>query len=79
MGRGMSIRLRFDCVTDEREVGLRELSERVGIAPASLSRIETGGIRAIRFSTPSGLCEVLGCQPGDLLEYITDGKDEGGR
>ena len=53
----------------ERGMTLTELSERVGISTVNLSILKNGRARAIRFSTLTALCEVLGCQPGDLLRY----------
>ena len=53
----------------DRKMSLNELSERVGIANVNLSKIKTGKVRAIRFSTLEAICEALGCQPGDILEY----------
>ena len=68
----MAIILRLDRVMADRKISLNELSEKVGIANVNLSRIKTGKISAVRFSTLSALCEVLNCQPGDLLEYQPD-------
>ena len=56
----------------KRKMSLGELSERVGIANVNLSKIKTGKVSAIRFSTLEKLCEVLECQPGDILEYRSD-------
>jgi putative transcriptional regulator len=56
----------------DRKMSLKELAERVGIANVNLSNIKTGKISAIRFSTLEAICEVLDCQPGDLLEYRKD-------
>ncbi len=53
----------------ERKMSLNELSEKVDITPANLSILKTGKARAIRFSTLEAICEVLQCQPGDILEY----------
>lgn len=65
----MSIILRLDRVMADRKISLNELSEKVGIANVNLSKIKTGKISAIRFSTLEAICDVLDCQPGDLLEY----------
>lgn len=76
----MSIVSRLSHVMAERGVGLGELAGEVGITPVNLSRIKTGKIRSMRFSTLDALCETLGCQPGDLLEYVADGAAaEGGK
>ena len=65
----MAIVLRLDRMMADRKISLNELSERVGVANVNLSRIKTGKINAIRFSTLNALCDVLNCQPGELLEY----------
>lgn len=49
-----------------------DLAERVGITPANLSILKTGKAKAIRFSTLEAICKELGCQPGDILEYVLD-------
>ena len=55
-----------------KEIGLNELSERVGIANVNLSKLKNGHVSAIRFSTLIAICEALHCQPGDLREYAED-------
>ncbi len=72
----MSIILRLDRVMADRKMSLNELSERVGISNVNLSKLKTGKVSAIRFSTLNAICRVLRCQPGDILEYIDDGNDE---
>ena len=64
--------LRLDRVMADRKMSLNELSERVGVANVNLSKMKTGRISAIRFSTLAAICEVLQCQPGDILEYEPD-------
>lgn len=61
--------LRLDRVMADRKMSLNELSEKVGVSNVNLSKIKTGKISAIRFSTLGAICEALNCQPGDLLEY----------
>ena len=56
----------------DRKISLNELSEKVGVTNVNLSKIKTGKISAIRFSTLEAICEVLDCQPGDLLVYKKD-------
>lgn len=56
----------------DRKMSLNELSEKVGIANVNLSKIKTGKISEIRFSTLDAICRALGCQPGDILEYRQD-------
>ena len=60
---------RLDRVMADRKMSLKELSDRVGISNVNLSKLKTGHICAIRFSTLCAICEALGCQPGDILEY----------
>ncbi len=59
----------IDVMLARRKMSLNELSQRVGITQANMSVLKTGKARAIRISTLTKLCEVLDCQPGDLLEY----------
>ncbi|HIU58812.1 MAG TPA: helix-turn-helix transcriptional regulator [Candidatus Scatosoma pullistercoris] len=61
--------LRLDRVMADRKISLNELANRVGIANVNLSKIKTGKISAIRFSTLEAICKALDCQPGDILEY----------
>lgn len=68
-GDVMPIILRLDRVMADRKMSLNELAERVGIANVNLSKIKTGKVSAIRFSTLEAICEALDCQPGDILEY----------
>ena len=65
----MPIILRLDRVMADRKISLNALSEKVGIANVNLSKIKTGKVSAIRFSTLEAICEALHCQPGDILEY----------
>lgn len=65
----MAIILRLDRVMADRKMSLNELAEKVGIANVNLSKIKTGKISAIRFSTLEAICKALNCQPGEILEY----------
>lgn len=65
----MAIILRLDRVMADRKMSLNELSEKVGVANVNLSKLKTGKVSAIRFSTLDAICRVLKCQPGDILEY----------
>jgi putative transcriptional regulator len=66
----MPIIVKLDDVLYERRMTLTELSERIGITLANLSILKTGKARAVRFSTLDSICQVLQCQPGDLLEFV---------
>ena len=65
----MPIILRLDRVMADRKMSLNELSEKVGVANVNLSKLKNGHVSAIRFSTLEAICDVLECQPGDILEY----------
>ena len=68
----MATVVKLDELLHERRMTLTELAERIDITLANLSILKTGKARAIRFSTLEALCDALGCQPGDLLEYRPD-------
>ncbi len=68
----MAIILRLDRMMADRKISLNELSEKVGISNVNLSNLKTGKVKAIRFSTLNAICEVLDCQPGDILEFQRD-------
>lgn len=65
----MPIILRLDRVMADKKMSLNELSERVGVANVNLSKLKNGRVSAIRFSTLEAICDVLDCQPGDILEF----------
>mgnify|MGYP000343947277 FL=1 len=72
----MAIRLRLDRVMADRKMSLNELSARVGISNVNLSNLKTGKVKAVRFSTLEAICDVLDCQPGDILEYRREEEKE---
>lgn len=59
----------IDVMLAKRKMSVTELSERVGITMANISILKNGKAKAVKFSTLAKLCEVLDCQPGDILEY----------
>ncbi|WP_163131485.1 helix-turn-helix transcriptional regulator [Agarivorans sp. Alg241-V36] len=65
----MTIVINLDVMLAKRKMRLNDLSDAVGISIQNLSILKTGRAKAIRFSTLSAICQVLECQPGDLLEY----------
>lgn len=71
----MPIVLRLDRVMADRKMSLNALAEKVGIANVNLSKIKTGKVSAIRFSTLEAICDALDCQPGDILEFRREGKE----
>lgn len=66
------ILVNVDVMMAKRKMSLTELAEKIDITPANLSVLKTGKAKAIRFSTLEALCRVLKCQPGDILEYLSD-------
>ena len=74
----MAIILRLDRIMADRKMSLNELSTKVGVTNVNLSKIKTGKISAIRFSTLNAICDVLACQPGDILEFVKDDKTQEG-
>lgn len=65
----MPIIVNLDVMMAKRKMSLGELSDKMGITPSNLSVLKTGKAKAIRFSTLENICQVLDCQPGDILEY----------
>ena len=68
----MAIKVNLDTMLVKRGMKLTELADRIGITLANLSILKTNKARAIRFSTLDALCRELECQPGELLEYVTE-------
>ncbi len=68
----MKIIVNLDVMMAKRKMSLNELSETVNISLANLSKLKTGKVKAIRFSTLMAVCDALDCQPGDILEYSKD-------
>lgn len=68
----MTIQINIDVQMAIKKVSLTELSNRVGISMTNLSLLKTGKVKGIRFNTLAAICEVLECQPGDILEYLPD-------
>lgn len=66
----MPIIINLDVMLAKRKMRSNELAERMGITTANLSILKTGKAKAIRFSTLEMICEILECQPGDVIEYV---------
>ena len=62
--------INLDMLLLKRKMSSSELAEKIGITQANLSILKTGKARAVRFSTLDSICRALGCQPGDILEFI---------
>lgn len=70
----MPIVVNVDVMMARRKMSLTELAEKVDLTLANLSILKTGKAKAVRFSTLEALCHALDCQPGDLLEFVPEGK-----
>ncbi len=68
----MPIVMRLDRVMADRKMSSIELAEKVGISPVNISRIKTGRLKGIRFSTLEAMCEALRCKPGDIIDWMDD-------
>ncbi|MBX2819946.1 MAG: helix-turn-helix transcriptional regulator [Rhodothermaceae bacterium] len=68
----MKINVHLDRLLVDRKITLKQLAEDVGVTVANLSILKNGHAKAVRFSTLSGICKALDCQPGDLLEYVSE-------
>lgn len=68
----MNIQINLDVEMAKKKLSLTELSEQVGVSMTNLSLLKNGKVKAIRFSTLAAICQVLECQPGDIIEYVGD-------
>ena len=68
----MAVIVNLDVMLARRKMSLTALSEKVGITMSNLSILKKGKAKAIRFSTLNKICDVLECQPGDILEFTED-------
>ncbi|MFG3118962.1 helix-turn-helix domain-containing protein [Streptomyces sp. NPDC048197] len=73
----MPIVVDIDVMLAKRKMSVGELADRVGITPANLAVLKNGRAKAVRFTTLAALCEVLECQPGDLLHYEPEDPSDG--
>ncbi|MFS0985800.1 helix-turn-helix domain-containing protein [Enterococcus durans] len=68
----MAIIIHLDVMLAKRKMSVTDLSDKIGITMANISILKNGKAKAIRFSTLDKICEVLHCQPGDIIEYVKD-------
>jgi putative transcriptional regulator len=71
----MKIVLTLDVMLARRKMRSKELAQRIGLSEQNLSLIRTGKVRGVRFETLAKICDVLDCQPGDLLEFDREAGD----
>lgn len=75
----MAIIINLDVMMAKRKKGLTELAGEIDLSLANLSILKNNKAKAIRLSTLNEICKALDCQPGDILEYVEDGKDSSER
>jgi putative transcriptional regulator len=73
----MPIVVNLDVMLARRKMRSKELAERIGITEQNVSLLKSGKVKGVRFDTLENICRALDCQPGDILEYRSDGKDAG--
>lgn len=72
----MPIVVNLDVMLARRKMRSKELAETIGITEQNVSLLKSGKVRGVRFDTLEKICQALSCQPGDILEYVTDGQIE---
>ena len=70
------IQINLDLVMAKKRISAGRLAELIDLTPANLSILKNNRAKAVRFSTLNALCRELGCQPGDILEYIPDEEEK---
>ncbi|CUH54342.1 MULTISPECIES: helix-turn-helix domain-containing protein [Shimia] len=68
----MPIRINLDLELVKRKMTSRELAQAIGLTETNLSLLKSGKVKGIRFNTLEAICAHLGCQPGDILEYVPE-------
>ncbi|WP_259779569.1 helix-turn-helix domain-containing protein [Aestuariispira ectoiniformans] len=71
----MPIIVRLDVVLAQRKMKSKELAAQIGISEQNLSMLKSGKVKGVRFDTLEKICDVLNCQPGDLLEFQAEGDE----
>ncbi len=72
----MKIVINLDVMLARRKMRLKELAAKIGLTEQALSMIKTNKVKGVRFETMVKICDVLDCQPGDLLEFVRETNDE---
>ncbi|GGM22924.1 helix-turn-helix domain-containing protein [Promicromonospora citrea] len=73
----MAIVVEIDVLLAKRKMSVGDFADAIGLSPANVSVLKNGRAKAVRFSTLNAICEVLQCQPGDVLRWVPDGEGEG--
>jgi putative transcriptional regulator len=74
----MAIIVNLDVMLAKRKMRSRDLAQRIGIAEQNVSLLKSGKVKGVRFDTLEKICEILDCQPGDILEYRPEPTMESG-
>ncbi|MEO0399905.1 MAG: helix-turn-helix transcriptional regulator [Pseudomonadota bacterium] len=72
----MKIVVHLDVMLARRKMRLKELAAKIGVSEQALSTIKTNKVKGMRFETLTKICDVLDCQPGDILEFVRETEDE---
>jgi putative transcriptional regulator len=72
----MAIVVEIDVLLAKRKMSVGDFADAIGLSPANVSVLKNGRAKAVRFSTLDAICEVLGCQPGDVLRWVPDDDDD---
>ena len=72
----MAIIVNLDVVLAQRKMKVKELAEEIGLSVVNLSILKQSKAKAIRFTTLEAICKALDCQPGEILEYVSDETDD---
>ncbi|MEV0952505.1 helix-turn-helix transcriptional regulator [Promicromonospora sp. NPDC050249] len=71
----MAIVVEIDVLLAKRKMSVGDFADAIGLSPANVSVLKNGRAKAVRFSTLNAICEVLDCQPGDVLRWVSDDDD----
>ena len=72
----MKIVINLDVMLARRKMRLKELAAKIGVTEQALSMIKTNKVKGVRFDTLMKICDVLECQPGDILEFVRDAPED---
>jgi len=72
----MAIIVNLDVMLAKRKIRSRDLAAQIGIAEQNVSLLKSGKVKGVRFDTLEKICQILDCQPGDILEYRPDPPDD---
>jgi len=71
----VKIVVNLDVMLARRKMRLKQLAAAINVSEQNLSMIKTGKVKGVRFETLVKICDVLDCQPGDLLEFVREDDD----